>query len=91
VERARRAVTAVGAAAVGALALRGRPGSPAEYHGPKGVPASRLRRGRTHRFDVAMVRWCGGLVRRHVVVSLLEKGSVTAPMRSQSCGEGRER
>jgi hypothetical protein len=43
--------------------IGGRPRPPAEYRGPKGVPPGRLRRGGTHRFDAATVRWCGSLVR----------------------------
>jgi hypothetical protein len=75
----------------GAPALGGRPEPLPEYRGPKGVPPGRLRMGGTHRFDAAMVRWCGGSVRRCAAVSLLEKEAAAAPARSQSCGERRER
>jgi hypothetical protein len=78
-----------GAAVGGAPALRGLPGLPTEYHGPKGVPPSRLRMGRTHRFNAVTVRWCGGSVQRCAAVSLPKKGSTA--VRSQSYGEGRER
>jgi hypothetical protein len=95
-----------GAAADGAPALRSRPGPPAEYHGPKGVPSGRLRRGETHRFDAATVRWCGGSMQWRAAVSLPEKGSVVVPekgspvpklwggkgeVRAASIGEGRPR
>jgi hypothetical protein len=80
-----------GVAAGGTPVLGGQPGPPTEYHGCKGVPLGRLRRGGTHRFNAAMVRWCGGSVRRRAAVSLPEKGLMAVLARSQSCGEGRER